>query len=221
MRNQVYFISLAQEQTNCLKGFILQTPNDGGPFCSLVISEYQPNNSKVSSCGGLYIADKEYDLDELLQTYSLPVSLGNSDSVCRFHAMSMVLPMKIFRTHTEATRKQLEDLAKLITQTELRIASGQVDENTEKDNKSLNSMNLHHMRIHRRWNFERELGASILQYFDIAVARENGKRKDTLKAIIKPMRSQVERQARYSLALKYDMDTIPKRIRNQSKAVSI
>ena len=135
--------------------------------------------------------------------------------------MSMVLPIRILQKHTEATRKQLVDLAKYLTETEQRIALGRVLENTEDDNKLLNGMNLEHMKIHRRWNFEKELGTNILRYFDTAGARDNGKHKQNVKAYTKLMRDQVERQIRYSEALNYDFETIPKRIRNQSKAVRV
>lgn len=145
----------------------------------------------------------------------------------------MVLPIRILQKHSLATRKLLMDLAKEVTETEVRIAQGKVMQNTETDNKFLknmnsteadnkllNGMNLRHMKIHRRWNFELELGASILQYFDTVAARDNGKNRHNIAACTKPMRDQVGRQIRASEALKYDFETIPKRIRNQSKAVS-
>jgi hypothetical protein len=81
-------------------------------------------------------------------------------------------------------------------------------------------MNLEHMKIHRRWNFELDLAASILRYIDAMTARDNGKNKHSIATCTKPMKDQVARHVRASEALKYDFETLPKRIRNQSKAVS-
>jgi hypothetical protein len=101
------------------------------------------------------------------------------------------------------------------------IALGNMMQSTEKDNRLLNEMNLRHMKFHRRWNFELELGSTILRYFDMAAARDNGKHRLNFHAYTKAMRDQVERQVRSSKSLEYDFDTIPRRIRNQSKAVRI
>lgn len=140
----------------------------------------------------------------------------------------MLLPVRILQKHTAATRKRLVDLAKELTLTEERIARlsedialGKMMQSTEKDNRLLNEMNLRHMKYHRRWNFEHELGASILRYFDMVAARDTGFKPGKHKHIVqaKAMRDQVERQIRSSESLKYDFDTIPRRIRNQSKAV--
>jgi len=81
-------------------------------------------------------------------------------------------------------------------------------------------MNLEHMKIHRRWNFELDLAASILGCIDAMTARDNGKNKHSIATCTKPMKDQVARHVRASEALKYDFETLPKRIRNQSKAVS-
>jgi hypothetical protein len=213
-----------------LQGFILQTPNDDEPFCSLSISEFQPTDSNVSSCGGLYVADEEYSLKNLLGSTSVQdyCSSGNDSIICKFHVLSMLLPVRILQKHTAATRKRLVDLAKELTVIEERIAGlsedialGNMMQSTEKDNRLLNEMNLKHMKFHRRWNFELELGASILRYFDMAAARDSGKHKHNVQAYTKAMRDQVERKIRSSESLKYDFDTIPRRIRNQSKAVRI
>jgi hypothetical protein len=210
------------QQTDLAAGFILQTPNDGLPFCSLSISEFQPTGSTTYGSGGLYIADKAYSLDALLASYSLQdarCTPSDDDPICRFLVLSMTLPTRILCAHTLATRKALTSLAKEVTETEKRIALGQVLQNTEADNKLLNNMNLEHMKIHRRWNFELELGATILGYFDMVAERDNGKKGHDVRKCAKPMRDVVARQIRSSESLKYEFETIPKRIRNQSKAV--
>lgn len=210
------------------QGFILQTPNDDEPFCSLSISEFQPTENKGPSCGGVYIADEEYSLKNLLgftsiQDYCLS---GSNGAISKFHVLSMLLPVLILQKHTAATRKRLVELAKELTLIEERIARlsedialGKMMQSTEKDNRLLNEMNLRHMKYHRRWNFEHELGTSILRYFDTVAARDSGKHKHSVQA--KAMRDQVERQIQSSESLKYDFDTIPRRIRNQSKAVRL
>jgi hypothetical protein len=171
----------------------------------------------MSSCGGLFISDEHYGLSSLIASCKLH---ANDDPVCKYLAMSMVLPIKILQRHCAATRKSLVTLAKEVTATEERIAEGKVPTNTEEVNKLLNELNLRHMKIHRRWNFELELGTSIMQYFAESTSRYNSKRKHNVSECIKPMRDEVEREIRYSRTLQYDFDSIPRRIRNQSKAVS-
>lgn len=170
----------------------------------------------MSSCGGIFVSDENYDLSSLLDSCRLH---ANDNPICKYLAMSMVLPIKILQRHCVATRKSLVMLAKEVTKTEERIAEGKVPTNTEEDNKLLNEMNLRHMKIHRRWNFELELGASILQYFDKSASRDGSKRKHNVLGCMKSMRDEVERELRYSKTLQYDFDTIPRRIRNQSKAI--
>jgi hypothetical protein len=55
----------------------------------------------------------------------------------------------------------------------------------------------------------------------MVATRDDGNYRHTVNAFTKPMREQVERQIRYSKALEYDLNIIPKRVRNQTKAVSL
>lgn len=207
------------EEGKC--SFILQTPNDERPFCSLSISEYQSAGSDRSSCGGLFVADEAYDLDVLLSNQSLP---DETDPLCRFLNMFAILPIRILQAHGTGTHKALTELVQQLGDMEDRIAAGDSSEvpvDPEEDNKTLNKMHLKHTENHRRWNFEMELANNLLQFFDTVAARDSGRNKSRVHDRVKPMRSLVDRQLRYSEALRYDFDTVPKRIRTQSKSVCL
>jgi len=131
----------------------------------------------------------------------------------------MILPVRILTKHVDETRAQLQDLLKKLTDLEKRIASSGAQLNPEADNKTLNDFSLEHMRLHRRSNFQHDLAINILKY--IAEKDERLHNRGYRYTYPKSMKEMVERQLRYSRSSSYDFETIPRRIRNQSKAVSI
>ncbi|OCK94825.1 uncharacterized protein K441DRAFT_89226 [Cenococcum geophilum 1.58] len=171
-------------------GFILQTPRDGGPFCSLSLLQKASATGYPAEPGsrGLYVAD--------------PIDF-------------MILPVRILQEQVIYNRDELFKLIKKVNEVETRIATGNVPPNAETDNRILNKLSLEHLSLHQRWNFALELGGNMLRYFD-AIANRSLSPGFEYSRI---MREEVERQIRYSEQARYDFENLPRRIRNQSKAI--
>ena len=128
----------------------------------------------------------------------------------------MILPVRILQEQVIYNRDELFKLIKRVNEVETRIATGNVPPNAEDDNRILNKLSLEHLSLHQRWNFALELGGNMLRYFD-AIANRSLSPGFEYSRI---MREEVERQIRYSEQARYDFENLPRRIRNQSKAVS-
>ena len=104
------------------------------------------------------------------------------------------------------------------TATELRLSEGDISLEENGDYKLLNRFNIEQLRLQRRSNFETELGRNLLKYFE-----EYHRMWTTLweggTSYIEDMKEKVEQQMRYSEQVRVDLEIIPKRIKNQSKAV--
>ncbi|KXL45439.1 hypothetical protein M433DRAFT_153566 [Acidomyces richmondensis BFW] len=188
--------------------FLLQTPRDGRSFCSLSLV-----NRERTHIGGLYVADDTYSLDRMLanQPYhnrhpKVPRDFG-------------ILPLMILVHHVDETLSQVQKLSRDITSTEKRIAEGEIRLEDNGDYKLLNRHNLEHIRLQRRSNFEIELAANLLRYIEEyhrmwTVLWEGG------TSYIEDMREKIEQQIRYSQQVQRDLEMLPRRIKNQSKAIS-
>lgn len=188
---------------------MLQTPKDGRSFCSLSLTSLD-----TSGCGGVYVADPVYALQELLpgQQYFDTLPQSRKDF--------LVLPFAILVKHVAETGALLAKLAKELTQTEKRIASEDVRLTEQADTKLLHDYILEHMRLHRRANFERELATNLLKYlkcYDEIHAQSH----NIVNPYTKTMRHKVSQQVRYSERLQYDLDTTPSRVKYTSKAVCL
>ncbi|KAK6437197.1 hypothetical protein LTR95_006613 [Oleoguttula sp. CCFEE 5521] len=188
--------------------FLLQTPRDGGSFCSLSLVNRERNH-----CGGLYVADETYAIDGLLEDV---VYLNRHPKVPRDFA---VLPFQILTRHVDETLRQVQKLSRDITATELRLLEGEIDLEENGDYKVLNKFNLEHLRLQRRSNFELELEQNLVKYMNEyhsmwAVLWEGG------TSYIEDMHDKIEQQVRYSQQVKLDLEMIPRRIKNQSKTAS-
>ncbi|GAB7363235.1 hypothetical protein MBLNU230_g3517t1 [Neophaeotheca triangularis] len=187
--------------------FLLQTPRDGGSFCSLSLV-----NRERSYCGGVFVTDSNFTLDNLLagQAY-----LNRHPKVPRDFA---ILPFVILDQHVNDTISQVHLLSRELTETEERIADGDISLADNGDYKLLNRMNLEHLRLQRRSNFELELAANLLKYLD-----EYHRLWQSLweggTSYIEEMREKIEQQIRYSEQVKLDLDVIPKRVKGQSKTI--
>jgi hypothetical protein len=133
--------------------FLLQTPRDGKAFCSLSLV-----NRERTHCGGMFIGDDHYSLDNLLsgQPY-----LNRHPKVPRDFA---VLPFQILVHHVEETLEYVQRLMRELTSTEKRIAEGSISLDDNGDYKLLNRLNLEHLRLQRRSNFEVELAENLTKY---------------------------------------------------------
>ncbi|KAK3711955.1 hypothetical protein LTR37_009267 [Vermiconidia calcicola] len=162
----------------------------------------------------MFIGDDHYSLDELLsgQPY-----LNRHPKVPRDFA---VLPFNILVHHVEETLGYVQRLSRELTSTEKRIAEGSISLEDNGDYKLLNRLNLEHLRLQRRSNFEIELAENLMKYID-----EYYRMWDRVKlweggtSYIEEMREKLEQQTRYANQVHVDLEVIPRRIKNQSKAI--
>jgi hypothetical protein len=108
----------------------------------------------------MFIGDDHYSLDNLLsgQPY-----LNRHPKVPRDFA---VLPFQILVHHVEETLEYVQRLMRELTSTEKRIAEGSISLDDNGDYKLLNRLNLEHLRLQRRSNFEVELAENLTKFVD-------------------------------------------------------
>lgn len=131
-----------------------------------------------------------------------------------------VLPFCILKQHVDETLVHVQDLSRQITSAEKRIAEGVISLEDNGDYKLINRLNLEHVRLQRRSDFQLDLASNLVKYLDAyqrlwAVLMEGG------TGYIDDMREKVEQQLRYSRQVEKDLQMLPRRIDNQSKAVCV
>lgn len=186
---------------------MLQTPRDGKSFCSLSLV-----NRERHQIGGIFITDEQYSLDSLLSQQEY---LNRHPKVPRDFA---ILPFYVLMHHVEETVGFVQKLARELTSTEKRIAEGSISLDDNGDYKLLNRLNLEHLRLQRRSNFELELAENLLKYID-EYQRIWQQLWEGGTSYIEEMREKIEQQTRYANQIKLDLEVIPRRIKNQSKTV--
>ncbi len=171
-------------------------------------------NRERTHCGGVFIGDDHYSLDNLLSGQAY---LNKHPKVPRDFA---VLPFNILVTHVEETLGYVHRLERELTSTEKRIAEGKISLDDNGDYKLLNRLSLEHLRVQRRSNFELELAENLLKYV--------GEYHDLWRHLweggtgyIEEMREKIEQQTRYAKQVHLDLEIIPRRIKGQSKAVCV
>lgn len=169
-------------------------------------------NREKTHCGGLFVADENYNLNKLLASQEY---LNKHPKVPRDFA---ILPFQILLQHIEETLNQVQELSRQITSTERRIADGRISLEDNGDYKLLNRLNLEHVRLQRRSNFELELGQNLIKYLD-AYHRLWTHLWEGGTSYIEDMREKTEQQMRYCEQVQRDLEMMPRRIDNQSKAV--
>ncbi|RMZ34411.1 hypothetical protein D0859_01419 [Hortaea werneckii] len=190
--------------------FMLQTPRDGRSFCSLSLV-----NRERTHCGGLFVADDRYGYDLNTLLASQPYQ-NRHPKVPRDLA---ILPFSILVHHVEETLEHVQKLSREVTSTEKRIADGDIKLEDNGDYKLLNRLNLEHIRLQKRSDFELELAENLTKYIDEyhriwAALWEGG------TSYIEDMKERIEQQMRYSRQVQRDLLILPRRIKNQSKAIS-
>ena len=193
--------------TNDRTAFLLQTPRDGKAFCSLSLV-----NRERSHCGGVFITDERYSLDTLLSSQPY---LNKHPKVPRDFA---ILPFNVLVHHVEETLSYVQRLSRELTSTEKRIAEGSISLDDNGDYKLLNRLNLEHLRLQRRSNFELDLAANLIKYVD-EYSRMWERLWEGGTSYIEEMKEKIEQQTRYAGQVKVDLDVIPRRIKGQSKTV--
>jgi len=163
----------------------------------------------------MYVADERYgyDLNSLLASQQYQ---NRHPKVPRDFA---ILPITILVHHVDETLSQVQKLSREATSTEKRIAEGDIRLEDNGDYKLLNRLNLEHIRLQRRSDFELELAANLIRYIDEYHRMWNALWEGGT-SYIEDMKEKIEQQMRYSQQVQRDLDSLPRRIKNQSKAVS-
>ncbi|KAK5118893.1 hypothetical protein LTR62_000104 [Meristemomyces frigidus] len=187
--------------------FLLQTPRDGRSFCSLSLV-----NRERHHCGGVYVANEEYNLQSLLgnEKYN-----NRHPKVPRDFA---VLPLNILIKHVEETLIQVERLSRDMTSTEKRISDGEIHLENNEDYKLLNRLNLEHIRLMRRSDFEIELADNLTEYINEYHRMWSSLWEGGI-SYIEETKEKIQQQVRYHNQVRRDLDILPQRIKNQGKAV--
>lgn len=160
----------------------------------------------------MFYGDAHYTLESLLASQSYQ---NRHPRVPRDFA---ILPFNILVRHIDETLGHVQRLSRDIHSTEKRISEGDIKLEDNGDYKLLNRLNNEHIRLQRRSNFEIELAKNLLKYIDEyhrmwTALWEGG------TGYIEDMREKIDQQMRYSEQVQVDLDVIPRRIKNQSKAV--
>ena len=171
-------------------------------------------NRERTHCGGVYICDDHYSLDTLLASQ---VYHNRHPKVPRDFA---ILPITILVHHVEETLGCVQRLSREMTSTEKRLAEGEINLEGNGDYKLLNRLNLEHIRLQRRSDFELELAKNLIKYLD-EYARLWSALWEGGTSYIEDMTEKIEQQKRYSEQVQRDLDLLPRRIKNQSKTVSL
>lgn len=135
-------------------GFIAQTPNDKGPFCSLSVT------ALPEGTGGIFIADKDININELLkdQRYYYNTVIGMD---------FLLLPIRLLEWHVNYTGRQLTELQRKVVKVEDAIASIARPTNYIALSQELNVCNSLQLTLDRRWNFDKTLAQNLLRYFEV------------------------------------------------------
>ena len=162
----------------------------------------------------MYIADERYSLDNLL------AGLEYTHRHPRVPKDFSILPFNVLVHHVEETLGDAQRLNTDLTSTEKRISNGEINLDDNGDYKLLNRLNLEHLRLQRRSNFELELAANLMKYIDEYFNMwERVGLWEGGTSYVDEMREKIEQQTRYAKQVSIDLEIIPRRIKNQSKAV--
>ena len=112
----------------------------------------------------------------------------------------------------------MQRIARELQSTEKRITDGSISLDDNGDFKLLNRLNLEHLRLQRRSNFELELAENLLKYIN-EYHRLWERLLEGGTSYIDEMREKLEQQTRYAEQVKIDLEVIPRRIKNQQKTV--
>ena len=133
-----------------------------------------------------------------------------------------ILPFNILVHHIEETLGDTQRLTTDLMSTEKRIANGQINLDDNGDYKLLNRLNLEHLRLLRRSNFELELAENLMKYInEYFTMWERVGLWEGGTSYIDEMREKIEQQTRYAQQVANDIELIPRRVKNQSKAVRL
>lgn len=196
-----------------MAGFFLQTPNDGGPFCSLAVAAF------LHGTGGIFIADKNFQLDSLLsnQEFYVPHFFQDGYSGMDF----CLLPILVFEWHVAYTAKQLTNLKKRVSKVEDAVGSQQGSANPAYLSSELNRCSSSLLVLDRRWHFERNVAQNLLNYFEVFALNRRHRVGENRAFYVPSSQQRVNFHLELSKGLEYDIGVLPRRIKLQQTAVSL
>lgn len=196
-------------------GFIVQTPNDNGPFCSISVATLKHGT------GGVWIADKNININFLLQNqrYDFNSHIGYD---------FILLPIRLLEWHVSYIGRQLTELQKKMAKVEQDIASGRRPTNYTELSSALNVCSSLQLTLDRRWMFEKALAHNLLKYFK-AIEPDPVTHHSHFSSHLPPQvttypypPSSIQRvkfHLQLSSGYEYDINILPQRIKLQQDAV--
>jgi hypothetical protein len=200
----------------------MQTPNDGGSFCSLIVTTNRPTQQEDESqseenirrkdraFNAVFISsDSEIHLPKIAQSFTLP--MWNTTD------LPMVpLPLEFLIRHVRQVSENLAELRAEVS----RIEELVINDNDGLDFKSL-IKGLHIcsrelVKLRRRWHFQMTLAKTIRELIEI-----HGPVIVTQSREYRQLLGIASLQFKLSQSLEYDLNVLPERISNQFNAVSI
>jgi hypothetical protein len=173
------------------------------------------------------VYDHSYDINGLFANHQFEKELQNfpdfvGESQTPFRKCSqafMSLGVKILRNDGNLIRSRLSGLMTELAEKEQRI----VDEATEiapsAENRALNEIRLQHLKLHRRWAFECELGEHTGKYYG-GICRGGLSWQKVYLPFMTKLQIRSQEQIRFSERLRYDIEMVPQRIDSLSRMVS-
>ncbi|RDW56689.1 hypothetical protein BP6252_14041 [Coleophoma cylindrospora] len=195
--------------------FLMQTPNDGGLFCSMVTKSNESTSAgnsqdRMATFGrgpfSTIFIGSESEINFLETTRSYTISSNNRSDVA-----IILLPLEILVRHV---RQLFEDLARLISKVsviENVVINGSDSDMTDFRDliKRLHVCSQDLVKLRRRWHFQVTLATTIREFI---VGEPIGSEQIKLWGA-------VSLQLKMSQSLEYDLNVLPERIHDQSNAI--
>ncbi|KAF3202758.1 hypothetical protein TWF106_002285 [Orbilia oligospora] len=187
--------------------FIVQTPKDDLPYFSLALTELNNCRSKSDADWGcILFTDRGIDLENLICNIQFP-----SDFSAPLPPDFMFLPACLLQWQVQETRDQVNTLSDRILAQDDKLA-GRKTEGLESMRSLLFQLEKLHLTLYRRWSFEQDLAAKLLQCFQTI---ERSASKEEVATYSRKLCQQVRTQNDLSGTLKHDLDTIPGKLKFQ------
>ncbi|EPS41010.1 hypothetical protein H072_5130 [Dactylellina haptotyla CBS 200.50] len=193
--------------TDTAISFIGQTPKDNLPYFSFALTEL--NNVRVKADADwacLIFADDGIDIERLLCNTSFP-----SDFHPPVAPDFMFLPSCLLQWQVQETRDKVNTLAEDILAQDDKLTNG-LAKSLEEMRRELFKLEKRHLVLQRRWTFEQDLASKLLQCFQVIERRAS---RDDVATYSRKQRQHVQTQNDLSGTLRYDLDTIPGKIKFQ------
>ncbi|KAK6330308.1 hypothetical protein TWF730_004801 [Orbilia blumenaviensis] len=194
-------------ETESHTSFVVQTPRDDLPYFSLAVTELNScRNKSDADWGCILFADKGIDPENLICNIQFP-----SDFSTPLPPDFMFLPACLLQWQVQQTRDRVNYLSNDILAQDDKLTSGKA-KSLEEMRKLLFQLEKQHLALYRRWSFEQDFAAKLLQCFQTIERRAS---KDEVATYSQRLSQQVRTQNDLSGTLKHDLDTIPGKLKFQ------